>query len=637
MDEPKTEIVSTDFSIEYILPDIDCPRPVGQLAENLKRKVECIESLAGLEEDGVRQVKRTSYATEKLDLDCEWNGCSFNTDKFASLMAHVRGHLPEVEIKKNPVLHQDVFVCLWMDCYYESPVSEEMARHVNYHSFHTKLKSHGLNMIQREGLKGCTLDIGQRNIFPDIGDNFKCEWADCEDKDANFTNPALFYQHVDTHLESRQLDCKWGHCFKRDLASLTRLREHVRSHTQERLIACPGCGALFANRVKLLDHLKRQQRGGCNNRFVCTSCNKAFALERLLKNHMRSHINHYSCPQCGMAWPTPSTLATHIKYRHNGSRDFACESCDHKAKSHADLKQHARIHQGDVLSCPKECGYVCKSNASMKSHYLKKHMNEGNMYACHLCDKSYARGQFLTTHLKKKHQVTSTTSRFRYSLDDNTGMYHAQLIRFEIQDEDVHAEAVDDPDQVNAQEEEDQGGEDPILAPSSYRTESVASSPASQRSHPFPSSPHRTGTPNFPPAYYGQLELNPGSITPSTLDDAVSQASTEDYSVSVFPPLVDLLVTSSPIKRATNPQSGEVVSFFFNDRRLNTVTSPKSDIEIDITEEQFEEHPRGDSVDGDPNGLQDSIVADESRTSGAKMSELSLFMSTISNMFPGAN
>ena len=156
-------------------------------------------------------------------------------------------------------------------------------------------------------------------------------------------------------------------------------------YTQERLIACPACGALFANRVKLLDHLKRQQRG--DEGFVCTNCNKSFATERLLKNHMRSHINHYTCPDCGMAWPTPSSLATHIKYRHSKSREYPCEFCEHKAKSPADLKQHARKHQGEVLSCPEGCGYVCKSNASMKSHFLKKHMAEGPSYACHLCDK----------------------------------------------------------------------------------------------------------------------------------------------------------------------------------------------------------------------------------------------------------
>lgn len=37
-----------------------------------------------------------------------------------------------------------------------------------------------------------------------------------------------------------------------------RLREHMRSHTQERLVACPTCGSMFSSNTKLFDHLHRQ-------------------------------------------------------------------------------------------------------------------------------------------------------------------------------------------------------------------------------------------------------------------------------------------------------------------------------------------------------------------------------------------
>lgn len=37
-----------------------------------------------------------------------------------------------------------------------------------------------------------------------------------------------------------------------------RLREHMRSHTQERLVACPTCGSMFASNTKFFDHLHRQ-------------------------------------------------------------------------------------------------------------------------------------------------------------------------------------------------------------------------------------------------------------------------------------------------------------------------------------------------------------------------------------------
>lgn len=32
----------------------------------------------------------------------------------------------------------------------------------------------------------------------------------------------------------------------------------MRSHTQEKLVACPTCGSMFSSNTKLFDHLHRQ-------------------------------------------------------------------------------------------------------------------------------------------------------------------------------------------------------------------------------------------------------------------------------------------------------------------------------------------------------------------------------------------
>ncbi len=38
----------------------------------------------------------------------------------------------------------------------------------------------------------------------------------------------------------------------------TKLKEHMRSHTQEKMLACPTCGGLFSNRTRFVDHCRRQ-------------------------------------------------------------------------------------------------------------------------------------------------------------------------------------------------------------------------------------------------------------------------------------------------------------------------------------------------------------------------------------------
>lgn len=104
-----------------------------------------------------------------------------------------------------------------------------------------------------------------------------------------FLNPEWFYRHVDNHIESAEqqslssqqqaLLCRWsGKDFEVKAFALRtpfyfprfppgcdayfkiryRLREHMRSHTQERLVACPTCGSMFSSNTKLYDHLHRQ-------------------------------------------------------------------------------------------------------------------------------------------------------------------------------------------------------------------------------------------------------------------------------------------------------------------------------------------------------------------------------------------
>jgi hypothetical protein len=42
-----------------------------------------------------------------------------------------------------------VYACLWESCEFESADSNEIVRHVNFHSYHTKIKSIGSNILAR--------------------------------------------------------------------------------------------------------------------------------------------------------------------------------------------------------------------------------------------------------------------------------------------------------------------------------------------------------------------------------------------------------------------------------------------------------------------------------------------------------
>eukprot|EP00092_Neocalanus_flemingeri_P023352 GFUD01025318.1.p1 GENE.GFUD01025318.1~~GFUD01025318.1.p1 ORF type:complete len:625 (-),score=155.76 GFUD01025318.1:86-1960(-) len=421
--------------------EVEFKVPTSKTVNRSKDKKVTVTQSVSQSVDGVnnKSLKRKKfYREESLHLVCEWDDCCDTADRMEDFMRHVAIHVREAEVRHNPPPLKDVFACLWAECGFETFNSEEMIRHIHFHSFHTKIKCHGKNMLVTNGLLPCKLDSAQKNILPDLSDPFKCEWEGCEFGEEDWQMPQNFYWHVKDHPEDvRGMDikCRWRGCPKADTA-VSKLKEHMRCHSQERMIGCPTCGGLFANRIKFFDHCLRQQVS--EHSFTCINCSKKFAIERHLRDHMRSHINHYKCPQCDMTCPTPSTLTNHIRYRHTTEKPFACEFCSYRGKTPADVKSHLRVHYKEVeMKCPEEgCQFSCRAKITMKQHHLAVHTKNLPLYACHLCEMRYDRGAYLTKHLVKTHSFSwpSGHSRFRYTKDSTTGLFRLQTIRFESLD-----------------------------------------------------------------------------------------------------------------------------------------------------------------------------------------------------------
>ncbi|XP_042333366.1 histone H4 transcription factor isoform X1 [Sceloporus undulatus] len=403
---------------------------------------------------------------DSLVLQCEWEMCSFVASKMEEFCEHVSKHLKqhlhgrEEEDEVDPL---EEYSCLWQECGFCSPESPtELIRHVYFHCYHTKLKQWGLQALQSQSdLTPCQLDFQSRNIIPEIQENFLCLWEYCE---RAFDNPEWFYRHVEDHSfcteykvigkENQMVFCGWKDCdctFK----GRCKLREHLRSHTQEKVVACPTCGGMFSNNTKFFDHIRRQTALE-QQRFQCSHCSKRFATERLLRDHMRNHVNHYKCPLCDMTCPLPSSLRNHIRFRHSEDRPFKCNYCDHSCKNLIDLRKHLDTHSKEpAYRCEFEaCDFSARSLCSIKLHYKKVHEGDSEpRYKCHVCDKCFTRGNNLTVHLRKKHQFKwpSGHPRFRYK-EHEDGYMRLQLVRYEsvelteqlLKDREKQGEILDD-------------------------------------------------------------------------------------------------------------------------------------------------------------------------------------------------
>ncbi|TKS83939.1 Histone H4 transcription factor Histone nuclear factor P [Collichthys lucidus] len=330
--------------------------------------------------------------------------------------------------------------CLWRDCGFCSVDGpEELRRHLFFHCYHTKLKQLGQQVLNAQPKIGsCSIGYQNRNTIPEIPDNFTCLWDECEQPP--FENPEWFYRHVEMHslcVDVPAGDCEfpvrcgWKDC-EATAKGRPKLKEHLRSHTQEKVVACPGCGGMFASNTKFLDHMVRQMEG---QRFQCSHCSKRFATERLLRDHMRTHVSHYKCPLCDMTCPSPSSLRNHIKFRHSNEKPYSCEYCEYRCKNQVDLRKHLDTHSSEpAFHCDAAgCSFTSRTLGTMKIHHRREH--EGNFvarYKCHVCDQCFTRGNNLTVHLHKKHQFKwpSGHPRFRYK-EHEDGFLRLQLIRYE--------------------------------------------------------------------------------------------------------------------------------------------------------------------------------------------------------------
>ncbi|RZF45686.1 hypothetical protein LSTR_LSTR013265 [Laodelphax striatellus] len=410
------------------------------------------------EEMRVRRRKRVKLCSEELRLVCEWSTCrhpvysgdvttkNCNRDRvLLDFISHVETHAKEICDSCEETLQ-----CLWRECGFETTDKTEAEVHVNFHAYHTKLKSIGSNVRARTEMPECMYGKSNVNVLPEPLEPLVCLWEDCT---FVCNNMLKYLKHVDVHADNiffrlEHSRCLWKDC-QTDFPNESKLKEHLRVHTTEKVCACPQCGALFASNTKLLDHCTRQLPLELQG-FQCSHCRKHYPSERILRDHMRSHIKRFKCLYCDMTCATHTTLVTHMRVRHIRHKPFRCRHCSFRCESKPDLLNHSQKHEmRDRYICEQpDCDFTCRSNQTLKIHFLKEH--EGiaypyNIYECHECGKQYSRGTYLTTHLKKQHglQWPSGHKRFAYRPGED-GKYRLQRIRYESLEvnEEIHSTAI---------------------------------------------------------------------------------------------------------------------------------------------------------------------------------------------------
>uniref|UniRef100_A0A7M5ULD3 C2H2-type domain-containing protein n=1 Tax=Clytia hemisphaerica TaxID=252671 RepID=A0A7M5ULD3_9CNID len=101
---------------------------------------------------------------------------------------------------------------------------------------------------------------------------------------------------------------------------------------------CGLCGKFFKQKKRKRFHEKQ-----CGDELFCYSegCGKTFKTKDLMKKHMKTHEENYTCKICNKKFGIKQTFLTHVK---SHEKTFECDACGKRFGSKGNMVRHNKKH-----------------------------------------------------------------------------------------------------------------------------------------------------------------------------------------------------------------------------------------------------------------------------------------------------
>jgi hypothetical protein len=132
---------------------------------------------------------------KSINIECEWNKCNYEINDGACYVSHVHQHFnPSECIDESQEIR-----CKWDLCLFSTDDEDEFRRHLDFHSYHSRIKSFGYGLRMILPIPLCQYSSKSRNKIPENIGRYFCYWDECTQQYDKFHE---FLEHVCHHISS---------------------------------------------------------------------------------------------------------------------------------------------------------------------------------------------------------------------------------------------------------------------------------------------------------------------------------------------------------------------------------------------------------------------------------------------------